>query len=471
MTTGREQTRIELLGGFRVAIGMREIAADAWPTRRSQELVALLALCEGRRLQRDGVIEQLWPHLEADAGAANLRKAAHHARRALDSPEAVVLRSGRVELFPDRTVTVDADEFLREAGRALAAGDAETCAAVAASYRGPLLPDSPYETWAQEPRRRVQARLVDLLRVARDWERLLEVEPTDERACRELMQAAIDAGERHVAIRWYEGLRIALVRELGRHPDAGDPGPARAVHRGSAARGEGFRGPRRRALRWRCADARGRGGADSRARRPRPHRHRKVRLLPRALPAGTAKGGGAPSPSPTRDREGPTPRSARSSSRSWPTGANALSTLPDRTRAILAELTPLAGPAPPLEGAVTRHQVVAALRRALELTGAGTPTLLFLEDAHLLDEATAGVLHQLVAGAGDDPLLVVLACRAEWIRTSLAQGITELMEGERTQTLGLGPLDDAQIAELVAIGAPAKPTLETIDRITSGGGR
>ena len=48
----------------------------------------------------------------------------------------------------------------------------------------------------------------------------MEVEPTDEAACRELMRAAINADQRHVAIRWYERLRIALVREFGAQPGA-----------------------------------------------------------------------------------------------------------------------------------------------------------------------------------------------------------------------------------------------------------
>ncbi|MHB8695905.1 MAG: AfsR/SARP family transcriptional regulator [Solirubrobacteraceae bacterium] len=85
------EVRIELLGRFRVVVDEREIAEGDWPTRRARELVALLALAEGCRLSRDQAIERLWPHLEADAGAANLRKAAHHARRALGDQEAVVL--------------------------------------------------------------------------------------------------------------------------------------------------------------------------------------------------------------------------------------------------------------------------------------------------------------------------------------------------------------------------------------------
>ncbi|PRX50141.1 hypothetical protein B0I33_102259 [Prauserella shujinwangii] len=93
--TAEGEVRIELRCRFRVRVGDRAVAPDQWPGRRSAELVQLLALQPGRQLLRDLVIEALWPHLNGAAGAANLRKAAHHARRALGDGDAVVLRGGR----------------------------------------------------------------------------------------------------------------------------------------------------------------------------------------------------------------------------------------------------------------------------------------------------------------------------------------------------------------------------------------
>jgi DNA-binding SARP family transcriptional activator len=209
--------RIEMLGRFRVVVDGREAAQ--WPTRRSQELVQLLALAGGRRVPRDRVIEQLWPHLGAEAGAANLRKAAHHARRTLGDPGGVVLRGGLVELFPARSVETDVASFLRDAAAALADGDPGACARAATGCPGELLPDAAYEAWAQDPRRQVRAQHAALLRRCGDWERLVEVEPTEEPAYRELMRAALAAGSRHAALRWYERLRLALASQLGARPD------------------------------------------------------------------------------------------------------------------------------------------------------------------------------------------------------------------------------------------------------------
>ena len=458
--TGPDEVRLELLGPFRVLVGDREIAERAWPSRRARELTALLALADGRRLARDAAIDRLWPHLGADAGAANLRKAAHHARRTLGDPEAIVLRSGRVELFPGRAVTTDVDEFLRAAEAALGERDAAACAQLAGACPGELLPGAPYEAWTQQPRRRVQARLAELLRCSADWERLIELEPTDETACRELMRAALDAGRRHVAIRWYERLRIAMARELGVQPSA----QTRAIYDRCTAGvrlGEPAFVGREIELAAAAGQLTDAGTATLLVRGPTGIGKSAFcrEVLTRAHDGGwrvIAVGATASGPP-----YGPIGAIVE---QLLVHGRAPLEALPERTRSILAQLSPLAPSAPALQGALTRHQVVAALRRALALGNAATPTVLCVEDAHLLDEATADVLYQLVAGGGDR-LVVVLAYRAEWMRTSLPRGITELARHDRTLSLELGPLDDATIAELVALAAPGDPGPESIARI------
>ncbi len=459
-----DDVRIELLGGFRVRLGDREVVETDWPTRRARELVALLALADGHRLARDEVIEQFWPQLEPKAGAANLRKAAHHARRTLGQADAVVLRAGRIALFPDRTVVCDVQRFLHAGELALRGDDDDACARVAGSYAGELLPASPYEPWTQEPRRRALACLTELLRRSGQWERLLNVEPTDEVACRQLMLAAIDAGQRHVALRWYERLRIALVRDLGAQP-----------------------GAQTRALYDRCTAGVRLGERAFIGRQPELARIDTV--LGRVADGGTAAvlvRGAAGIGKSALCREVMqrahnagfrvlTVRGTISGAPYDPIGSAIaqvlvdgrapLRALPARTHSVLAELSPLAGPAPPLDSALTRHQVVAAFGRALDLANRESPTLLCVEDAHLCDEATAGVLHQLVAGGSDRPLVVLLACRAEWIRTSLPRGIVEVAQNDSTLTLELGALEDEAIARLVALAAADRPSPDSVEAV------
>jgi DNA-binding SARP family transcriptional activator len=75
---------IDLLGGFRVRVGDRAVADDVWRRKKPAALLKLLALAAGNRLHREQITDALWPDLETAAGAANLRKALHHARGALD---------------------------------------------------------------------------------------------------------------------------------------------------------------------------------------------------------------------------------------------------------------------------------------------------------------------------------------------------------------------------------------------------
>jgi DNA-binding SARP family transcriptional activator/pimeloyl-ACP methyl ester carboxylesterase len=203
---------VRSLGGFQVSVGGDAVSADAWRQRRAAELVKILSLARGQRLHREQVIDALWPELAPEAGAANLHKAAHYARRALGSPGGIVLRGEQVALWPDATVEVDALRFEGDAAQALRSGDPDACAAVAETYGGELLPEDRYAAWVEESRDRLRALYLQLLRRAGLWERVVEEEPGDEVAHRSLMRAYADAGNRSAALEQFWGLRDALER-------------------------------------------------------------------------------------------------------------------------------------------------------------------------------------------------------------------------------------------------------------------
>src|SRR5215203_1395788 len=84
-----DATRVWLLGGFRVSVGARTIEESAWRLRKAAAIVKLLALSPGHRLQREQIMDILWPHLGRQAAANNLRRTLHAARKALGSDSAV----------------------------------------------------------------------------------------------------------------------------------------------------------------------------------------------------------------------------------------------------------------------------------------------------------------------------------------------------------------------------------------------
>ncbi len=455
---------VHLLGRFAVLVDHAEIPAPHWPSLRATQLVQLLSLAPRHRLTREQVIDTLWPELAAEAGAANLRKAAHHARQALGRHDAILMQGGELRLWPDGPVAVDAEAFELQARSALASRDPQTCSAVADRYAGELLPSARYEAWTEAARERLHACFTDLLRESAQWARLAQVEPGDEPAHRELMSAELAVGNRAAAIRWYAHLREALQRDFGVLPDAQTETlyqrciaglqPARATFIGRAML-------LAQALAWLEMNATDRPGA----------------IVLRG-PAGIGK------TALCRELE------VQASARGWrvvrvhaaqPGRAYAvISALVERllladrgavdrvgapARAVLALLTPLAGPASALPGPVSRHQVIGAFRRLLLATSQGGNILVPVDDAHLIDDADADVLlHLASAGA---PVCVLLALRAPVAASELGRGLVRLAGSNVVRTLELEPLADEEMRRLIHQFAPAGLAEASVARIVS----
>jgi predicted ATPase len=155
---------IRLLGGFDVTVDGRPVADEAWQRRSASALVKLLALQPARRLLREQVIDALWLDLLLADAAPRLHKAAHYARAALDTRDAVVLAGNVVTLLPTAQVTVDVVEF--EAAANAAGADPDRVAEAAERYGGDLLPDDLFDDWVASARSRLLLRYRQLQRAA-----------------------------------------------------------------------------------------------------------------------------------------------------------------------------------------------------------------------------------------------------------------------------------------------------------------
>ncbi|MDQ6742349.1 MAG: AAA family ATPase [Candidatus Dormibacteraeota bacterium] len=223
--------RVHLLGGFRIEDAGTVISEEAWRRRHAASLVKLLALAPGRHLHREQVTDLLWPDLPPADALPRLRKAVYYARRTLKDPTALLLRNEEVALWPAREVTTDVDRFESLASNALAGLDIAACAVAAAAYHAELLPGDRYEPWFEERRELLSKTCQELLRRAGLWERLLELEPTDEEAHLALMQVKAAVGNHQAVVRQFERLKVVLHRELGVEPGAA----AVRVHRAAVA--------------------------------------------------------------------------------------------------------------------------------------------------------------------------------------------------------------------------------------------
>lgn len=457
-----ERLDIDLLGRFEAAVDGKVIEADRWPSLRATHLVQMLSLQPRHRMSRDFAIDALWPQLDPEAGAANLRKAMHHARQALGRHDSITLQAGELLLWPDRPLVVDADAFETRALAALRQGDPAECADVASDYGGDLLPGARYEAWTEPFRERLRALYLDLLRTSGQWERLAQQEPTDEPAHRALMQRELEAGNRAAALRWYSRLRESLQQSLGVTPEARTEAVYERCVAGLQAVGPAFVG-RSQVI----------GQVTAWLGMPIDQRPGGVVLRG---PAGIGKSALCNEIGTQARRHGWMVLRLDAAETGRPYGAIASIAesimLEDRgvldrigapARAVLALLSPLASPANDSLGPLGRHQVVGAIRRLLLAAAPKTDILLQVDDAHLIDDADVDVLVQLaMAGA---PLCLLIATRPMAPTAALARGVSRLQRAGVLRPLDLEPMDKDESRRLVTRALPAPLPNDVVERI------
>jgi DNA-binding SARP family transcriptional activator len=183
---------ITLLGGFGVTRGGRAVEV---PPGQGRQLVKLVASAGGR-LAAEAAMEALWPEADPDASANRLRTVLNRLKEA--AGDVVVREDRQICLGPD--VHTDMQAFADDARRALllaAGGSREAVSAARAAlarYGGDVLPDDPYEPWADLPRQRLRSQALGLLDLCAGWaadagdldealrclERAIDLAPEDE---------------------------------------------------------------------------------------------------------------------------------------------------------------------------------------------------------------------------------------------------------------------------------------------------
>lgn len=230
---------VQLLGGFAVSVAGHEIPASAWQQRRAAAVIKLLAMQPQYRLHREVLMETLWPDLDGEPAANNLRVAMHRARQRLEEAGAprgrfLTRQQDDVVLGDPADVVVDIQRFTEVAQRAWLDDDPALAQSAAGLYTGDLLPEDPYEDWASHRRTDLRISYLALLsRLAQLHEsrhddaaaiaatqQLLAAEPLDEAAHANLMRLYARMGAFAQALAQYDALASLLEQELDAAPDA-----------------------------------------------------------------------------------------------------------------------------------------------------------------------------------------------------------------------------------------------------------
>lgn len=238
--------RIRTLGAFLLWRGDQEVRDRDWRSSKARQLFQLLLTERGRMLPRERILDLLWPEMDLESAANNLRVTLNRLTKAIepDRPEGVppAFLSQQGDTYGFNTAsryTLDAADFdaaVTEGQRADQHGQRQPAITAfrraAALYGGPYLPDSMYEDWTVVERERLALRFNDAaLRlgallldeglhhesIGLAW-RVLENDHTHEDAYRLLIRAHASLGERSTALRLYTRCITVLREELGVEP-------------------------------------------------------------------------------------------------------------------------------------------------------------------------------------------------------------------------------------------------------------
>jgi LuxR family maltose regulon positive regulatory protein len=237
---------VRTLGSFGIWRGDQEVRDRDWRSSKARQLFQLLLTERGRALPRDQVIEILWPDMEPEPAANNLRVTINRLSKAIEperpegAPPAYLLQQSETySLNLESDIAIDAVQFAAaaEEGRQTYQRGQRPAAVAALRravelYGGPYLPDCLYEDWSTVERERLallfnetalllatllleEGKNHDAIGLA--W-RVLDYDRAYEEAYRVLMRAHAALGERSTALRLYDRCVAVLQEELGVGP-------------------------------------------------------------------------------------------------------------------------------------------------------------------------------------------------------------------------------------------------------------
>lgn len=237
------QLLIKTLGGFDVVVRGESVPRAAWQSRVAREILWMLLAVRGRPLNREVMLERLWPDDDPAKASNRLSVALSTVRKVLDPAG----DSGTDYIDADREAVrfdidqaeIDIEAFLDHARRGRGhfnAGDRDRgiglLMAAEELYAGEFLEEEPYADWAISLREEARTEYLNVARLlaeassesgdhdaaARRYLRMIERDPFSEPAHLGLVMAMRRSG-RHGAARRLYGTYVTRMAELDVEPE------------------------------------------------------------------------------------------------------------------------------------------------------------------------------------------------------------------------------------------------------------
>jgi two-component SAPR family response regulator len=232
LTIGHDnRLRIQCLGGYQVFWPGRPPLH--WRSAKTGELFALLLQNRGVTLNKDQLIEYLWPDLNPDKALHLLHNGIYYLRKAFET-----YGIGRDLIAIDQlyrldvgSVAVDFFDYLEQNRDRLHRLNRDQLAQVESQYRGTYLTGCDWK-WAEAMREEIDRtytfildRLADLYEQARIWDKLEAIllkayrfNPYEEQISYRLIQTYQRLNKRHAAIQHYQAFEQMLREDLALMP-------------------------------------------------------------------------------------------------------------------------------------------------------------------------------------------------------------------------------------------------------------
>lgn len=204
-----------------------------WKTSKVRELCAFFVHHEGGKLDRDYIIDTLWPDVSVDKAKTNLYTCISYLRKVFkeNGVDQIILKNGSAYYMELNQVSCDSVQW----SQIISQGkyDQESAEKLLVLYTGDYMGMMGFH-WAEEKREQIVRQMIEVLRnLEGDYrasgmvkevliclEKQFELSPYSDDVCQRLMNAYVDAGNRREAVMVYRRFAKLLEEDIGLQPSS-----------------------------------------------------------------------------------------------------------------------------------------------------------------------------------------------------------------------------------------------------------